>query len=505
MSATSWGSGRPVIGGSLLVFSGLLLAYIPFYTLDNFAFTGGTGELIGIVGLLFALLVLLSGAVSLLYPSMSTIGGLIGVVMSLLSIVGGTFGGMGVGTVVGVSGGVMCIYWSEGERSKVYDYLSKYKYAFSVSGLVFLWALQFWWTTTELLAFWLALGVSVPALAVSVVVQAVVSRLRGTGSSSENRREQGYGGEGGDTQPRIEGGESSGKAPNPTKDRNTASTQEWDRSSPYPSSVSVDPQGSLEYDAIEKEELVGKGGNADVYMASVDGGRIALKEPRLQGTLHKGTAERIMEEAETWDSLDEHDGIVGVIDYGSAPLPWIAMEYMDAGHIGDRAGRMGFNEALDVAVSVTQAVRHAHRMGVAHLDLKPENVLFKTTEDGEVPKVADWGLSKHLLEHSKSIEGLSPHYAAPEQFKESYGSRDDVTDIYQLGAVFYELFTGQPPYEGEPTMVMNKVMNEEPTPPSEVADVPEKLDEILLISMATEKEDRYESVLYLRDELKGLL
>ena len=278
-----------------------------------------------------------------------------------------------------------------------------------------------------------------------------------------------------------------------------------------PESVPDSPAVSLTYDGIQKREKVGSGGNADVYRATSDTSRgkitFALKEPRVSGTLHTETAERLMQEAETWSKIDDHDHIVGVVDYGSEPLPWIAMEYMDGGHIGEQAGEMDFNRALWTAIVTTEAVRHAHRRGVAHLDLKPENVLFRSVDDNnvwEVPKVADWGLSKHLLEHSKSVEGLSPQYSAPEQFDDSYGAADDITDVYQLGAVLYELFTGQPPFEGDPARVMNKVMNEEPTPPSEVADVPKELDEILLTAMATEKQDRYETVIYLRDALQEL-
>ena len=74
--------------------------------------------------------------------------------------------------------------------------------------------------------------------------------------------------------------------------------------------------------------------------------------------------------------------------------------------------------------------------------------------------------------------------------------------MYQLGAVFYELFTGQPPFDGQMTQVMRQVLDEEPTPPSQIADVPETLDEILLTALATEKDDRYEDVLLLRNNLQ---
>jgi serine/threonine protein kinase len=93
------------------------------------------------------------------------------------------------------------------------------------------------------------------------------------------------------------------------------------------------------------------------------------------------------------------------------------MEYTDAGHMGEQADGLGFDQALWAAIAGTKGVRHAHRRGVAHLDLKPENALFRAVADTwDAPKVADWGLSKHLLEHSKSVEGVTPYYAAPEQF-----------------------------------------------------------------------------------------
>jgi serine/threonine protein kinase len=268
---------------------------------------------------------------------------------------------------------------------------------------------------------------------------------------------------------------------------------------------------SLSYGDIEKRGELGRGGNADVYRATgaTDRGPVdlALKEPRMGGgkTLHTEVVERMMQEAETWQRLDDHDHIVGVVDYGSQPIPWIGMEYMDAGHLGERAGELPFQQALWTAIATTEAVRHAHRRGVAHLDLKPENILFRSVEGGwDVPKVADWGLSKHLLKHSKSVEGLSPQYAAPEQFDDSYGSTDDITDVYQLGAVFYELFTGQPVFQGQPVQVMNQTLSESPPAPSTVADVPSALDEILLTALEEKKSARYESVLYLRDDLREL-
>ncbi|MFB6150635.1 MAG: protein kinase [Haloarculaceae archaeon] len=268
----------------------------------------------------------------------------------------------------------------------------------------------------------------------------------------------------------------------------------------------------LAYDDFEKRDLLGQGGNADVYRAVATGveGRptVALKEPRIQGTLQTETVERILSEARHWQRVDDHDHVVTVYDWDSGPIPWLAMEYMDGGHLGDRVGEMDLAEGLWTAVCVSRAVWHANRDGIAHLDLKPANVLFRETpgDAWDVPKVGDWGLSKRLLDHSQSLEGLTPQYAAPEQFDEDeYGEPDAVTDVYQLGAVFYALFAGRPPFEGSASTVMHDVLHESPAPPSEHADVPDELDDVLLRALETEKDDRYESVVYLRDDLQDLL
>ena len=272
-------------------------------------------------------------------------------------------------------------------------------------------------------------------------------------------------------------------------------------------SVNFDqPLSSTEF---EQQETIGRGGNANVSRVAISTATtapdMALKEPQFGGTLHKDAIDRMLKEAETWHKLDNHDHIVDVVDYDADPTPWIMMEYMDGGDLSARLGDMELNQSLWTAIAITKAVRHAHEHAIAHLDLKPENILFRSVDGKwDVPKVADWGLSKHLLNHSRSMDGISPQYAAPEQFDEDFGEKDKLTDIYQLGAVFYELFTGKPPFDGPPTEVMYSILSEEPTPPSEVAEVPAGLDDILLKALEKEKSKRYEDILYLRDDLEDL-
>jgi hypothetical protein len=268
------------------------------------------------------------------------------------------------------------------------------------------------------------------------------------------------------------------------------------------------PDIGIAYDDLRHGERIGRGNTATVTAATVPGPEgsveVAIKEPLAAGTLDRRMVERWLAEAETWDRLDGHDHVVDIAGYDSEPGPWIAMERMDGGHLGARAGKLTTVQALWTGIAITRGVRHAHRQGVAHLDLKPANVLFRAVEGAwDVPKVADWGLSKRLLEGSGGAEGLSPMYAAPEQFNED-APVDERTDIYQLGATLYELFTGRPPFEGTPAEVRHGVLHEVPAPPSEIRDLPPELDELLLTALATDRADRYDDIVYLRDGLREL-
>ena len=272
------------------------------------------------------------------------------------------------------------------------------------------------------------------------------------------------------------------------------------------------PPGQIEYDDFDRGEKIGSGGNADVYKTTLANREteqpIAVKEPRMQGTVTAQVIDRFAAEAETWSKLDSHEHILSVLGYGSSPIPWIALEYMNQGDLSNVQSQLNQDQQIRVATQVADGVWHAHQRGIAHLDLKPQNILVESTDGETQPtaKVTDWGLSKMLLDNSASIEGLSPQYSAPEQFdSDTFGKPDNQTDIFQLGTVFYELFTGQHPFQGSTTQAMHGILNESPAPPSDHSpDLPDGTDEILLKAISKDKSDRYEAVVNLRDDLNSL-
>lgn len=266
-----------------------------------------------------------------------------------------------------------------------------------------------------------------------------------------------------------------------------------------------------EFEDFEKVDLIGTGGNADVHRAriTVDGKEqtVALKTPRMHNyeTVDTSFFDEFVREAETWSKIDDHENIVSVLDWGRKPHPWIALEHMDAGSL--KGKNMSFDRSVGTMSKVADAVQYAHRHGVSHSDLKPENILFKTENGREVVKVADWGLAKVLLDHSQSTEGLSPAYSAPEQFEDESRDAEDyqLIDIYQLGAVAYEVFTGKPPFEGSVAIMVNKIINEDPEPPSSVnPSLPKEVDDVVMKAMAKNPQNRFETAVSFRNALQEL-
>jgi len=270
------------------------------------------------------------------------------------------------------------------------------------------------------------------------------------------------------------------------------------------------PDLDLDYSIATKGKVIGSGGQAIVKRVAIPDpdlpAAVAIKEPQaISNTLKKDTVESFFEEARTWQTLAKRERdrdteyIVGIVAIGEQ-LPWIAMEYMDGGTLADRLGShpdgLPVDKALWIAECLCKGLKVAHDNGVAHLDLKPANVLFRETPDDywDVPKIADWGLARTLLNKSGSMDALSIEYAAPEQFdSDQFGNPDTYTDIYQLGAVIYEMLTGRPPYTGGHTSIVHDVVRgDNPEPPSERREaVPVAVDEVVCQALSTEKSRRF--------------
>jgi surface protein len=292
-----------------------------------------------------------------------------------------------------------------------------------------------------------------------------------------------------------------------------------DRQVPNLSIVASPPQQSLTYqDLTISEDPLGAGGQAIVYKATLSGSepptQVALKELKRDGTVTTVDFDSFLQEASTWQTIDrrerekprwsEYEHIVGIVDTGGfesgeSAYPWIAMEYMDGGDLDARLetapGGLPVNEALWIGECLCRGLEIADELGFSHLDVKPRNILFRQTPDGtwNVPKLGDWGIARTLTEQTGTMEAQTITYSAPEQFEPTeFGDPDSLTDLYQVGAVVYEMLTGEPPYTGSDQQIKSQVLEDEPAPPSQHrSGLSEAIDVAVTTALEKKKTDRY--------------
>lgn len=295
---------------------------------------------------------------------------------------------------------------------------------------------------------------------------------------------------------------------------------------PDVSTAASPPRQPIEQQQLNSDrELIGSGGQGTVYLIELPEDtppkRVAVKEPVADSrTISTDRIQTFLEEAETWQTVDrrerekqrwnDYEYIVGVIDTGDT-IPWIAMEYMDGGGLDDRlaanSAGIPLNEALWIGECICRGMEIAHSNGIAHLDLKPANVLFRETSSGlwDVPKISDWGLARVLAEQTGTMEGLSVDYAAPEQFEpKEFGDPDMLTDIYQVGVLVYAMLTGEPPYTGTQLSVMRNILSDNDPDPvqNHRSNLPKVADKAILRALSREKTDRHSHIIDLRKALQ---
>ncbi|MGI5129331.1 Stk1 family PASTA domain-containing Ser/Thr kinase [Pseudonocardia sp. CA-107938] len=215
---------------------------------------------------------------------------------------------------------------------------------------------------------------------------------------------------------------------------------------------------------------------------------VKVMDPRLAGD--PAFRARVEREARTAARID-HPAVVDVYDHGidhhadpdGGPLVFLVMELVDGGTLRDvlRArGALGVPAAFAVMDGVLSGLAEAHRLGMVHRDVKPENVLISTARE---LRVADFGLVTAAAQAGQSHAGMimgTAAYLSPEQV--ATGAADSRSDVYAAGILFYELLTGAPPYTGDTALsVAYRHVNADVPPPSLVAgDVPPELDELVV-------------------------
>ena len=270
----------------------------------------------------------------------------------------------------------------------------------------------------------------------------------------------------------------------------------------------VDSASSVDFGPRYRvERLLGRGGMGAVYLAyDQDLGRqVALKLVRPELMVHPEAMERFRQEL-LLASRISHRNILRIHDLGDAGgMKFISMAYVDGEdlhHLLTREGNLPLDRMLSIARQLCAALDAAHAEGVAHRDLKPQNILLGT---GDHVFVSDFGLAKSLGEvngMTQSGEMLgTPRYMAPEQVDAKHV--DARTDIYALGLIFYEMLTGDVPFTAETTLqLMYKRAHEIPPAPKTIApDVPDWLNNIVMKCLERDPANRYQSAKEILDDI----
>ena len=256
-------------------------------------------------------------------------------------------------------------------------------------------------------------------------------------------------------------------------------------------------------------EELGKGGMGRVYkvLDKEVNAKVALKLIKPEIASDKKTIERFRNELKVARDIS-HKNVCRMYDLGREESAYyITMEYVSGEDLKSfirRSGILSVGKAISIAKQVCEGLNEAHRLGVVHRDLKPQNIMID--KDGNA-RIMDFGIARSLKAKGITGSGVmigTPEYMSPEQVdgKEA----DQRADIYSLGVILYEIVTGRVPFEGDtPFSIGIKQKSETPRPPREINEqIPDDLDNVILKCMEKDKEKRFQSVGELQSELMNL-
>jgi serine/threonine protein kinase/Tfp pilus assembly protein PilF len=248
------------------------------------------------------------------------------------------------------------------------------------------------------------------------------------------------------------------------------------------------------YEIIEE---LGKGGMGKVYRVEDKKikGEVALKLIKPEIAADKKTIERFSNELKMARMI-AHRNVCRMFDLGEEKgTHYITMEYVHGDDLKGMIrmmGQLSAGQAISIAKQVCEGLAEAHRLGVIHRDLKPQNIMID--KEGNV-RIMDFGIARSVK--GKGITGAgvmigTPEYMSPEQVEGK--EVDERSDIYSLGIIIYEMVTGRVPFEGDtPFTIGVKQKSEMPKDPKEFnSQVPNELSTLILRCMEKDKEKRYQ-------------
>ncbi|HNK45961.1 MAG TPA: serine/threonine-protein kinase [Pseudomonadota bacterium] len=257
--------------------------------------------------------------------------------------------------------------------------------------------------------------------------------------------------------------------------------------------------------------ILGEGAMGVVFRATnlaVDKA-VAIKMMRKETFAEPDAVERFKREAKLWSQLN-HPSIAQVFDFGlSDDMPYLVMELIEGDQLSDvldREGPLPPLRAISVMRQLAAALEEAHRHGVVHRDIKPQNLMLLRYKTGGrlTLKVLDFGMAKQVGSKAMTLTapGIlvgTPKYVAPEQVTEN-PKIDGRTDLYAAGVLFYEILTGQPPFVGTPHDVLFAHLGRQPEPLPD--SIPQCVTDVVMKLLRKKPAERYQNAVELEHALE---
>ncbi len=251
-------------------------------------------------------------------------------------------------------------------------------------------------------------------------------------------------------------------------------------------------------------EKLGEGGMGVVYKATdtkLDR-LVALKFLPDELTKSASDTARFVQEAKAAAALN-HPSICTIHGIEESDgKQFIVLEFVDGQTLGEKGRSINQKQAIDIAIQIADGLAAAHEKGIVHRDIKPDNIMIR--KDG-IALVMDFGLAKlrgvtNLTQQGSTVG--TARYMSPEQVQGE--EIDHRSDIFSLGVLMYELFSGQLPFKGvHETALMYEIVHVDPEPMGTLkSDIPPELDAIVLECLAKEKADRFQSAAEVSKELR---
>lgn len=252
------------------------------------------------------------------------------------------------------------------------------------------------------------------------------------------------------------------------------------------------------------DTTIGEGATARVYRAFdlKEKREVAVKIFKQELSKDEEARRRFTDEAKAYTILENHPNIISAYDISTAgDEPYIVMELAEGEslmhRLNYRGGRLDLQEAMNISFQLLAALSYAHKKGVIHRDVKPQNVILL---EGDLVKLADFGIAILPGMEEKTVGAAGTvHYMSPEQI--SGGRVDARSDIYSVGVVMYEMLTGHVPFSSDQPRaadrineIMHKHLKEMPVKPSSYSpNLPTAVEQIILKALSKPPAARFAS------------